>query len=224
MFRVAFLGPTRVGKTTLIDSTLARRYAPARHRTIGILPRAHGVWQLWDTAGARRFATVPQLYTRNAAIIVLAFADARTFVAVQRFWYARAVAEAHAARRRGFASPLLVVAALKSDVYGGDVAARDEVHEAYARSIGASYVTVSAKSTASRRAFFAHLRERLERHEDDGDEDDDNILPRIDADTLIGQQQCSPDGPDRGSPPQPRRPATPAQVLPLRRRSTSNSH
>ena len=184
-YRIAFVGASRVGKTTLIASQLARRYSAARERTIGV--SVHDYYpktpdderlrlQLWDTAGKRCYQPVPEVLARNAALIVLAFADARSFVTMQRRWYPRARAEQRAAARRGFLEPHLVVAALKADVYGGDVVAHDEVHAAFALSIGASYVTVTAKSAASRNAFFAHVDACLAPG-----------LPRVSADAAIGR-------------------------------------
>jgi len=177
--RVALLGESRVGKTTLVRSYVARTYRPACECTYGIEVTAATTnsddvaFQFWDVGGA--YPPIPEIMARHAAVIVLAFADADSFSALDRHWMPVARAAQTATRARGFAAPLLVLARLQSDRVGGDVAARDSVHAAYARHIGASaYATVTATSTDSVDAFVGETLARLARS--------DPALPRSDAD------------------------------------------
>lgn len=147
--RIAFVGASRVGKTTLIRSALAGTYDPARHRTYGVEFCSLGPLQLWDVAGSARRAPIEQVMVRDASVVVLACADWRSFLVLQQRWVP--LVRRHNARAR------LVLAAFKSDERGGDVRARHGVLAAYATELGATYTTVTATSPASVVAFFALL-------------------------------------------------------------------
>ena len=139
-------------------SLLANAFDRVRRRTIGVDVCYWHNLQLWDTAGIEHFEALEQVTTRNAAIIVLAYSDAASFVAVQQRWYPRACREAARLEQAGFSRPRLVLASLQSDRYGGDEDARDDMHAAYARSIDAVYTTTTATTHASRHAFFSLLK------------------------------------------------------------------
>lgn len=157
MHRVAFLGSSGVGKTTLMLSHLANAFRRARRETIGVDIFAWNDLQLWDTAGCAEFEAIEEVTTRNAAIIVLAYADAASFVEVQTRWYPRACRERDKVESAGFTRSRLVLVSMQSDKYGGDEENLDVMHEAYAHSIGAEYTSVTATTHASRRAFFRLL-------------------------------------------------------------------
>jgi energy-coupling factor transporter ATP-binding protein EcfA2 len=142
--RYVLMGESGVGKTTLLRSLAAGTFEPATRRTIGVEMSVSGHIEWWDMAGARRYSPVDMVYehaARSSALVLLLFADADSFVALQRRWHAYAV---HA--------PRLMLVALRAPPCG-----RDRVHEAYARSIGASYIVADATHSlaALRRALAA---------------------------------------------------------------------
>lgn len=139
------MGSSGVGKTTLVRSFVAGRYAPATEPTYGVDFCTAGRFQLWDTAGLPSRATVDVAMVRDAAVVVLAFADARSFVAIQTHWLPLV-------KRCAPASARLVLASLQTI---DDEC--DDVHAAYARSIGATYAIVAAESTTSVARFFHML-------------------------------------------------------------------
>ncbi len=81
-FKVVLCGNSGVGKTTLCN-TLVGRTSSATQATIGIdfatklfeLPetRKRVLMQVWDTAGQERYATLPNLYMRDAHVVCLVY-------------------------------------------------------------------------------------------------------------------------------------------------------
>jgi GTPase SAR1 family protein len=147
--RVAFVGASRVGKTTLIRSALAAAYDPAPHRTHGVEFCTYNTLQLWDVAGSTRRAPIEQVMVRGARVVVLACADWHSFLALQVRWVPLVRRENAAAR--------LVLATFKSDERGGDAHAHHAFVAAYAAELGATYTTVTATSPASVANFFTLL-------------------------------------------------------------------
>lgn len=173
--RVSLLGESRVGKTTLVRSARAGEFRPAPECTYGVeVTRTNGL-QCWDVGGAH--PPVSQIMARHAAVIVLAFTDTTSFLALDTRWLPVARAAQAESCAQGFAAPRLVLARLQSDRVGGDVAAHDAVHAAYARHIGAhAYTTVTAHAPASVAACMALLAQLAT---------SDAALPRENADLLV---------------------------------------
>ena len=103
--------------------------------------------QLWDTAGLPEYEAGDAVLVRNAAVVVLAYTTADSFIAIQTRWYplVQQYAPPHAA---------LVLARCQS-VLG------DACHAAYARDIGATYAVVTAESRVSMRAFMKRVMRRI---------------------------------------------------------------
>jgi hypothetical protein len=166
--RVALLGASGVGKTTLAHSCGADAFVPACAPTVYVDPCRAPRWaiEFWDTTGHLERVGYRQVLTRDAAVLVLCFADARSFRALQHCSLPLAHAEQARARRLGRAEPTLLLVAVHAasscadDLHGLD----DRVHRAFARSIGATaYTSVNAANERSREAFLRLLDEALRR-------------------------------------------------------------
>ena len=126
---------------------MARAYTRAEHQTIGVDIGVCDSLQLWDVAGEPVYEPLAEVSTRNAAVIVLAYRDTASFIALQQRFVPRARVEQRRCVARGRSAPRLLLLALDADE-------RDAVHEAYARSIGAEYALVTVASRVSRADAF----------------------------------------------------------------------
>lgn len=152
MFRIAFLGDSGVGKTTLICSHIAKKYVEDKEPTIGVDFYNIPPIQWWDTAGAPENAGIFQTYVRDAAIVVLAFSSSDSFVSIHTHWLPIVYA---------YAPPTvkLMLVRCKSDLDG--VITRDKIYAAYACDIGATYTTVTSTRTTSIESFVNLLELQL---------------------------------------------------------------
>ena len=88
-FKIAFLGDSSVGKTSIIQRFYDGTFQQDQDTTIGAsfiqrdMDTEHGKIQLniWDTAGQERYRSLVSTYTRgcNAAILCFAYNDYESF-------------------------------------------------------------------------------------------------------------------------------------------------
>jgi small GTP-binding protein len=80
--RVVFLGPSGVGKTSLVNRLAFETFSDVERQTVGacfhplVLRDSTGrsiEFNLWDTAGQERYASLARSYLRNADIAVCCF-------------------------------------------------------------------------------------------------------------------------------------------------------
>lgn len=78
--KVAFIGDTNVGKTSLVNKLLQRNFS-SNHPTIGtvfdilntVIDNSSVKFHIWDTAGQERFHSIVPMYIRDTHIIVMVF-------------------------------------------------------------------------------------------------------------------------------------------------------
>lgn len=163
MKKVVVIGDAGVGKSTLVDALRIVRVvrddaqlvhalfgdgAARRASTLGAayhvvaLDASTVVW-LWDTAGQERFAPLPHVYLHGATAILLVYDCAAPRIdRLVAHWYRTIVEPQQSADQR------LVVVGTRADQ---TVARRCPEADAFAATIGARSVVVSARSLASLR-------------------------------------------------------------------------
>ena len=146
--QVVLLGEGRVGKTSLlvrfVQSTFDESQAPTVRasyltKTVRLESDARATLNVWDTAGQERFHALGPIYYRDAdaAIVVYDITDADSFE--------RAKAWVKELRRIAGAEISIAVCANKSDLERARRVSNDD-GEAYAKGIGASFHSTSAKT------------------------------------------------------------------------------
>jgi small GTP-binding protein len=143
--KIALLGPSQVGKTTLLHRIVSGTIPDTTKPTVGA---AHGSLryrtrdlEIWDTAGQERFKSIAPAVYRNAPVIFVVFAvnDPST-LAETEFWTNQVRADAKDLK-------LLVLLGNKIDTKsGGFECISSEAASAKAEILGSVYMEGSAKT------------------------------------------------------------------------------
>jgi len=169
--KVVILGPTFVGKTSMVNQYVSNQFSANPPATIGgafikktvSVGKRQVVLQLWDTAGQERFRSMAPMYYRGAHAAILVF-DATTPTSLELVdsWAAELA-------DHGNEDIVMVVAANKCDLMAEkepgscvDQKAADE----FAKSISASLFYTSAKTGDGIGKLFKFLSEELVRAHD----------------------------------------------------------
>ena len=145
---MVLLGEGRVGKTSLLVRFVSNAFDESQaptvratylSKTLRLENDARATLNVWDTAGQERFHALGPIYYRDAdaAVLVYDITDADSF--------ARAKAWVKELRRIAGGEISLAVCANKSDLEKSRKVSTEE-GETYARSIGASFHSTSAKT------------------------------------------------------------------------------
>jgi small GTP-binding protein len=144
--RVALIGDSQVGKTSLVQRFLRGQPPPTQKPTIGAVFHTHELTvngelvslEIWDTAGQEKYRALGPIYYRNsrAAIAVFDLTRRETMTGLST-WIA-------AFREHGD-DPFVVVAANKSDLDDEIKVDMEEV-VAWAKGVDAECVSTSAET------------------------------------------------------------------------------
>jgi len=158
--KVVILGPSGVGKTSMVTRYVRGTYTGSSTATIGaafmkkdvILNGYRIVLQIWDTAGQERFRSMAPMYYRGAHAAILVF-DVTSQESLDKVggWVEELQDNAGE-------DIILVMAANKCDLLqsgSGGVSMKDATE--YAKSIGAALFETSAVSGKGIEALFAHV-------------------------------------------------------------------
>jgi Ras-related protein Rab-6A len=154
--KIAFIGNTAVGKTSIISQFLYNTSSSDHQPTIGVDFLAKSVKigettrriKIWDTAGQERFRSIIPSYLRDCTVVVLVFsiADLGTFQDL-KFWH-QVVSDVSRA--------VLFVVGNKVDLES-QRAVTYEAALAYAEQVGASYRETSATAPINVEDLFMEL-------------------------------------------------------------------
>ena len=162
--QVVLLGEGRVGKTSLLlryvkdsfsDSQAPTVQATYLSKTVKLENDARVTLNVWDTAGQERFHALGPIYYRDAdaAVLVYDITDADSFARVKTW-----VKEL---RQIAGGEISLAVCANKSDLERSRSVSTSD-GEAYAKSIGASFFSASAKAGKGVEQVFASVAKALD--------------------------------------------------------------
>ena len=86
MFRLALIGPTGVGKTSIVRRWKHGVFDPNWvESTIGAAVVAKGLVEVWDTAGQDRYAAILPVYTRSADAVAVVIDASGPALGITRF-------------------------------------------------------------------------------------------------------------------------------------------
>mmetsp|Transcript_20119 Transcript_20119/g.33937 ORF Transcript_20119/g.33937 Transcript_20119/m.33937 type:complete len:199 (+) Transcript_20119:89-685(+) len=160
--KVVLLGDTGVGKSSLVLRFITNEFKPYVESTIGasfmsklILIDSQPIkFQIWDTAGQEKYHSLAPMYYKGAAaaIVVYDITKRKTFETLQQW-----VSEL---RTQGPENIVLAIAGNKSDLESERQVPLSEA-QAYAASIGASFLETSAKTKSNVDEIFLNISKSL---------------------------------------------------------------
>eukprot|EP01128_Nolandella_sp_AFSM9_P008214 TRINITY_DN4783_c0_g1_i1.p1 TRINITY_DN4783_c0_g1~~TRINITY_DN4783_c0_g1_i1.p1 ORF type:complete len:237 (-),score=53.04 TRINITY_DN4783_c0_g1_i1:179-838(-) len=161
--KIVLLGDTGVGKTSIALRFTQDTFQARTNPTIGasFLMKNMQVGenkmklQIWDTAGQDRFRSLAPMYYRgaSAALLVYDLTSASSFAKIKEW-----VKEL---RHNVPTDIIMVVVSNKLDRAESHRQLKREVGEEYARSVGASFAEVSAKTKEGIDEVFVEIAEKL---------------------------------------------------------------
>ena len=156
--KVVFAGETKVGKTSVIEQYVLGTFNPEKESSNGgkyyskeikLSDNSLVSLDIWDFGGDPKYRSLSKFFAEGAKAIILTYdiTDENTFKELKDFWY-----NTH----KGFGAILFVVAN-KCDLE--DKKVKDEEGEEFAKSIGASFFSVSAKDNIGISNLFEKIAE-----------------------------------------------------------------
>jgi small GTP-binding protein len=160
VYAVSMIGAPAVGKTTIASAILKVKSTTDYKPTVGAsmvkIPYAQGAdtswFYLWDTAGMERYRALAPVYYRDSkgALVVYDVADRRSFAYLSD--WVKLYRDSC-----GFSNPIMVIGN-KIDL---ERTVTEEEGEAYAKSIGAAYLEISAMDGTNIDAVIPRLYDLL---------------------------------------------------------------
>ena len=175
--KLVLLGDSGVGKTSIALRFVHDSYHPFVEATIGATylsrnvvlpeldepqrsssPRKAVELKIWDTAGQERYQSLTPLYFRGAgaALLVYDVTKLHSYQTLQRW--------VRELKHTGPENVLLTIVGNKSDLTQERTVSREDA-EAYAESIGAVYMEVSAKTGENVKEVFDDIAVRVSQEE-----------------------------------------------------------
>jgi Ras-related protein Rab-5C len=161
-FKVAFVGPTGSGKTSIVNRFQEDLFSLCTDATVGAtfvsqdVRTPHGIvsLQIWDTAGQEHYRSLGPMYTRGAVALVVVYdVSVEDSLDDAQRWCEQSRA------RDGDPSQAVYVVGNKIDLLSG--AGSTDLGRDYADSIGAYFYPTSAKTGEGIQGLFQGIAEKL---------------------------------------------------------------
>ena len=160
--KIVIVGDSRVGKSSILRRLVDATFDPKYNPTIGVnfgnhdlrMGNAVARLQIWDTAGQERFHSLGPSYYRGAKAVIFVY-DVTSRESFRHLddWIKRIGKNAE--------SPGLMILGSKCDADASRVEVPTQEGAAYAQSVGAAFMEVSASSGIGIDAAFAQVTEDL---------------------------------------------------------------
>ena len=158
--KVVFAGETKVGKTSVIEQYVLGTFNPERESSSGgtyyekeikLSDNSLVSLEIWDLGGDQKYRSLMEFFFKDAKSIILMYdiTNENTFKELKYFW--------NLTKKPPGAN--LFVVANKCDLE--DKKVKDEEGEEFAKSIGASFFSVSAKDNIGISNLFEKIAEAL---------------------------------------------------------------
>ena len=150
--KLAFIGQSTVGKTSLITQYTKKTFADTYLSTVGAdqiikeLKLENGVkvkLNIWDTAGQERFRSVNAIFLKGAQIVIMVYDITKrdTFDEIKNYWY-------NNVKSIIAKDTVLGIAGNKSDLYENEQVSKEEGQQ-YAQEIKAVFKETTATTFES---------------------------------------------------------------------------
>jgi small GTP-binding protein len=190
LVKVAVVGDTGVGKSSVSDRFARNRFSQYAETTIGAAFLAAAVdrpqhkvkFQIWDTAGQERYRALAPLYYRNAHVIVIVCdITSQSSFRSAKSW--RANVESRLPRK-----PIYVLVGNKSDLAEQRTVSRDDADE-FADNHDMVFAEVSAKTGAGVHTLFEQIADQIPSF-DSGDDKSTSVVILGEDDTSGLMSYC----------------------------------
>ena len=170
--KVALVGDTQVGKSSIVDQWLRQHFSQYTKSTIGAAFYSrtladldcHVKLQIWDTAGQEKYHSLAPMYYRRATVIIVVYdVTQRESFERAKMWHKEVL--------RGEAGALIALVGNKLDRQEERAVEREEAQQ-YAQQNDLCFLEVSAKANVNIEQLFvivSHLvhEQEIERYIDD---------------------------------------------------------
>ena len=161
--KVILLGEAGVGKTNLIRVALGKEFEEDTATSLTssfydgtiFVDNKNYSYCLWDTAGQELYRAVNKIFIKDSKIVLIVFAinNKQSFEEID-FWYN------YTNEILGEGDHIIALIANKSDLYEEKQVSNEEGEE-FAKSIGAIFVSTSAKNASGINALFENIAHKI---------------------------------------------------------------
>ena len=156
--KITLLGESSVGKTSIINQYVNKKYMETNLTTIGCdkfsrvvnIQNKDILLNFWDTAGQERFKSLSPMFLKGSNIVILVYdiTNEASFNALENFWINIV--------RDNTENILLGIAANKNDLYENEKVNEEKVRK-FAERENAIFACISAKDYLPIEVFFSQL-------------------------------------------------------------------
>ena len=156
--KITLLGESSVGKTSIINQYVNKKYMETNLTTIGCdkfsrvvnIQNKDILLNFWDTAGQERFKSLSPMFLKGSNIVILVYdiTNEESFNALENFWINIV--------RDNTENIVLGIAANKNDLYENEKVNEEKVRK-FAERENAIFACISAKDYLPIEVFFSQL-------------------------------------------------------------------
>ena len=163
-YRVVLIGESGVGKTCIIARYIHNKFDPNVissltcqfiRKNIELSEKKNVLMDIWDTAGQETHRSLAKIYYKNAKAVILVYdiISKKNFEVLKNYWYEQV--KEHCNK-----DTILAVVANKYDLYEEKQVSNEEGEE-FAKSIGAIFVSTSAKNDSGINTLFESIATKI---------------------------------------------------------------
>ena len=181
--KIITLGPSSVGKTSIIERIINRKFDINEKPTVGFVVKSIKkfykkknlsiTYEFFDTSGQEKFMNLlPKSYIRNSKIVLLVFDSLNTLEVLKGRWFS------FYKDNCSIETSKFIVIANKSDIFGDNDEDIRELGREFADEIDAPFLTCSAKSNDNIENIFSNIQtevQRLIKEENESYESNENF-------------------------------------------------
>lgn len=163
-YKVVLLGESGVGKTCIIAQFTQGKFDPDTvtslsaqfiRKTLEFPENKSLTFDIWDTAGQEKYRSLAKIFYKDAKAVILVYdvTNENSFTQLKEYWYEQI-------KQLGDKDIILAIAANKNDLYDERVV-ESETGEEFARSVGAIFMSTSAKDDNGITALFDNIGQKI---------------------------------------------------------------
>ena len=163
-YKVVLIGESGVGKTCIIAQFTNGKFDPNTVTSLTAqyirknvdLPDGETItFDIWDTAGQEKYRALAKIFYKDARAIVLVYdvTSIKSFEEIKNYWYEQI-------KQLGSENIVIAIAANKYDLYEEKQVSNEDGEE-FAKSIGAIFVSTSAKNASGINALFENIAHKI---------------------------------------------------------------
>ena len=163
-YKVVLIGESGVGKTCIIAQftqgkfdagTVSSLTSQFIRKTLEFPEGKSLTFDIWDTAGQEKYRSMAKIFYKDAKAVILVYdvTNEKSFTEMKDYWYEEI-------KKLGDPNIIIAIAANKSDLYE-EKKVDNETGEAFAKEVGAIFVSTSAKNASGIQALFDNIAQKI---------------------------------------------------------------